>query len=172
MPTYQIVVSDASVILDLAKTRLIEATLALPFTFVIPDVILAQELLDLGTYSATDLVRLGFKVGTLDGNGVAAAMAHYGRNASRLSFNDCVALTYAQQHTCILMTGDGPLRALAASLKVEVHGVLWTAFLIAQEGTCPLEHLLNALLQLQADPSTRLPAQALAELIARLRSRK
>lgn len=172
MPTYQIVVSDASVILDLAKTRLIEATLALPFTFVIPDVILAQELLDLGTYSATDLVRLGFKVGTLDGKGIAAAMAHYGRNASRLSFNDCVALTYAQEHTCILMTGDGPLRTLAAKLKVEVHGVLWAASLIGQEGTCPLEHLLNALLQLQADPSTRLPAQSLAELIARLRSRK
>ncbi len=172
MPTYQIVVSDASVILDLAKTRLIEATLALPFTFVIPDVILAQELLDLGTYSVTDLVRLGFKVGTLDGKGIAAAMAHYGRNASRLSFNDCVALTYAQEHTCILMTGDGPLRTLAAKLKVEVHGVLWAASLIGQEGTCPLEHLLNALLQLQADPSTRLPAQALAELIARLRSRK
>ena len=57
MPPYQIVVSDSSVILDLAKTRLIEATLALPFAFVIPDVILDQELLDLGTYSVADLVR-------------------------------------------------------------------------------------------------------------------
>lgn len=172
MPTYQIVVSDASVILDLAKTRLIEATLALPFTFVIPDVILAQELLDLGRYSSTDLVRLGFQIGTLDGNGITAAMAHYGRNASRLSFNDCVALTYAEQHACNLMTGDGPLRSLAASLKIEVHGVLWAADLIETNRTCSLEHLLNALLQLQADPSTRLPAPVLAEMIARLRSRK
>lgn len=172
MPTYQIVVSDSSVILDLAKTRLIEATLALPFTFVIPDVILAQELLDLGTYSPTDLVRLGFQIGTLDGAGIAAAMAHYSRNAARVSFNDCVALTYAERQACILMTGDGPLRNLATSLKVEVHGMLWAADLIETNQTCPLEHLLNALLQLQADPSTRLPAAALAEMIARLRSRK
>jgi hypothetical protein len=50
VPPLQIVVSDASVILDLAKTRLIEATLALSFDFVIPDVILAQELVDLGAY--------------------------------------------------------------------------------------------------------------------------
>lgn len=171
MATYQIVVSDASVILDLAKTRLIEATLALPFTFVIPDVILAQELLDLGDYSPTDLVRLGFQIGTLDGNGIATAMAHYGRNASRLSFNDCVALTYAEQHTCILMTGDGPLRALATRLKVEVHGFLWAASHIAQARTCSMEHLLKALLQLQADLSTRLPEPALAELIEQLRSR-
>ena len=70
MPPSQIVVSDASVILDLAKTPLIEATLALPFDFVIPDVILDKELLDLGTYSPTDLVRLEFTIGTLDGDGV------------------------------------------------------------------------------------------------------
>jgi hypothetical protein len=134
--------------------------------------ILAQELLDLGTYSATDLVRLGFQIGTLDGKGVAAAMAHYGRNASRLSFNNCVALTYAEQNACILLTGDGPLRALATNLKVEVHGLLWAADLIDTNRTCPADHLVNALLQLQADPSTRLPAQALAELIARLKLHK
>lgn len=171
MPRFQIVVSDASVILDLAKTRLIEATLALPFAFVIPDVILDQELIDLGTYSATDLVRLGFKIGTLDGKGITAAMAHYGRNASKLSFNDCVALTYAEQHACILMTGDGPLRTLAAKLKVEVHGFLWAATHIAERQTCPMDRLITALQQLQADPSTRLPQDALAALIARLQSR-
>ena len=171
MPLYQIVVSDSSVILDLAKTRLIEATLALPFVFVIPDVILDQELIDLGTYSPTDLVRLGFKIGTLDGKGIAAAMAHYGRNASRLSFNDCVALTYAEQQACILMTGDGPLRTLAANLKVEVHGFLWAATHIAQRKTCPTDRLIAALQQLQADPSTRLPQDALATMIARLQSK-
>ena len=171
MPPYQIVVSDSSVILDLAKTRLIEATLALPFDFVIPDVILDQELVDLGSYSATDLVRLGFKIGTLDGKGIAAAVAHYRRNASRLSFNDCVALTYAEHHTCVLMTGDGPLRALATQLKVEVHGLLWAASHIADHRTCPLDRLIAALRQLQADPSTRLPKDTLAAMIARFQSR-
>ena len=168
MPPSQIVVSDASVILDLAKTRLIEATLALPFNFVILDVILDKELLDLGTYSPTDLVRLGFTIGTLDGNGVTTARAHFSRNASRLSFNDCVALTYAEERSCILMTGDGPLRTVATKLKVEVHGFLWAAGLMTEHGTCPTDRLIAALQQLQSAPSTRLPQDLLTALIGQL----
>ena len=168
MPPSQIVVSDASVILDLAKTRLIEATLALPFDFVIPDVILDKELLDLGTYSPTDLVRLGFIIGTLDGDGVTTALAHFSRNASRLSFNDCVALTYAEERSCILLTGDGPLRTVATKLKIEVHGFLWAAGLMAEHGTCPRDRLIAALHQLQSAPSTRLPQDLLNVLIGQL----
>jgi predicted nucleic acid-binding protein len=165
VPPSQIVVSDASVILDLAKTRLIEATLALPFDFVIPDVILDKELLDLGTYSPTDHVRLGFIIGTLDGDGVTTALAHFSRNASRLSFNDCVALTYAEERSCILLTGDGPLRTVATKLKIEVHGFLWAAGLMAEHGTCPRDRLIAALQQLQSAPSTRLPQDLLNVLI-------
>ena len=62
MTRLKIVVSDSSVLMDLAKVHLIEATIALPFEFVIPDVMVAGELLDLGSYTAADLVRLGFKV--------------------------------------------------------------------------------------------------------------
>lgn len=166
----KIVISDASVILDLAKSRLIEATLALSFDFVIPDVIFDRELLDLGTYSAADLVRLGFKIGTLNGAGMSAALEHYARNRARLSFNDCVALTHAQMKACILMTGDGPLRMVAERLKIEVHGLLWAASQISAQETCPRERLIAALQQLHDDPSRRLPREALAELIRRLRT--
>ncbi len=166
----KIVVSDASVILDLAKTRLIESTLALPFDFVIPDVIFDNELLNLGNYSTTDLVRLGFTIGTLDGAGVATAFAHYSRHASRLSFNDCFPLAFAESKECILMTGDGPLRLVAEKMKIEVHGLLWAASLMSQHDTCPTDRLVAALQQLADDPSTRLPRAALADLIHRLRS--
>lgn len=168
MPPSKIVVSDASVILDLAKTRLIESTLALSFDFVIPDFIFDQELLDLGTYSPADLVRLGFTIGTLDGDGIAVALAHYGRHRSRLSFNDCVALAHAEIQSCILMTGDGPLRLVAEKIKIEVHGLLWAASLIAKHNTCPRDQLIAALQQLYDDPSRRLPREALADLIRRL----
>lgn len=171
MPPTKIVVSDASAILDLARVRLIEATLALSFEFVIPDVIFNQELLDLGSYTPTDLVRLGFAIGTLDGDGVRTAVTHFGRHASRLSLNDCMALAYAEVNGCILMTGDGPLRAVAERMKIEVHGVLWAASLMAEQGTCPRDRLVAALQQLQDDPTQRLPRAALAELIQRLRGR-
>lgn len=172
MPPSKIVISDASVILDLAKIRLIESTLALSFEFVIPDVIFDQELLDLGAYSPADLVRLGFRIGTLDGHEMTAALAHYGRHRTRLSFNDCVALTHAEIKSCILMTGDGPLRLVAERMKIEVHGLLWAASLMAEQGTCPRDRLIVALQQLHDSPSRRLPRDALTALIHRLRTER
>jgi len=171
VPPSRIVVSDASVIIDLAKTRLIEATLALPFEFVIPDAIFDAELISLANYTPADLVRLGFTVGTLDGPDVASALTLYGRNPA-LSFNDCLALTYAQVKSCILMTGDGPLRLLAQKSSVEVHGLLWAARLMSEHKTCPNSRIMAALEALRLQPSARLPAAALAELIAALKISK
>ena len=49
-------ISDSSVLIDLAKAKLIESTLALPYEFVIPDVIFADELID--PHHLSVLVRL------------------------------------------------------------------------------------------------------------------
>ena len=46
-----VIVSDSSVLIDLAKARLIESALALPYEFLVPDVMFADELLDLGSYT-------------------------------------------------------------------------------------------------------------------------
>lgn len=167
----KIVVSDSSVVMDLAKGRLIEAALALPYEFVIPDVMLAQEMLDLGAYTSTDLLRLGFRLGELDGDGVAQAFRHYHTHQKDLSLNDCFALTLAECHACILMTGDGSLRAIAEAAGLEVHGLLWAAELILDRATCPAQQLLGALETLERDPLVRLPRPQLTELISRLRRR-
>ena len=169
MPPSQIVISDASVIIDLAKIRLIEATLSLPFEFVIPDAIFDAELIALAHYTPADLVRLGFVIGTLNSAEVAVAMKHYARHAARLSFNDCLALTYAETKQCILMTGDGPLRDVAQKTKIEVHGLLWAAKLMSDHRTCPNARIAAGLQALRDEPSTRLPSAELAALIALLK---
>ena len=51
-----VIVSDSSVLIDLAKARLIESALGLPYEFVVPDVMFADELLDLGSYTREDLL--------------------------------------------------------------------------------------------------------------------
>ena len=66
----RVVISDSSVLIDLAKARLIENTLALPYEFVIPDVIFADELIDLRHYKKEQLLELGFKIGSLKGEEV------------------------------------------------------------------------------------------------------
>jgi hypothetical protein len=154
--------------MDLAKVRLVEATLALPFEFVIPDVIFVQELLDLGAYTSGDLVRLGFRVGALGPEDATRAMTYFREHRRHLSLNDCFALRFAEVYSGILMTGDANLRKIAADGGVEVHGTLWAVGLMAQLGTCPGHQLCTALDILDIDPLVRLPRDALRALKARL----
>lgn len=164
MTRLKIVVSDSSVLMDLAKVRLIEATIALPFEFVIPDVMVAGELLDLGSYTSADLVRLGFKEGSLDSCATRQAIDYFHQHRRHLSLNDCFAWRLAEVHQGILMTGDGNLRKLAAESGVEVHGTLWAIELMATHATCPANTLATALDLLDADNLVRLPRGALRSL--------
>ena len=70
----KIVISDSSVLMDLAKTELIEPVLALPFEFMIPDMMLARELLDLGRYKPDQLC------GSVSRSGVSTARNRRGRS--------------------------------------------------------------------------------------------
>jgi hypothetical protein len=168
----KIVVSDSSVLMDLAKTQLIESAIALPFEFMIPDVMLAQELLDLGRYKAADLGKLGFIIGGLEGSEVLNAAAYFRQHRRQLSFNDCFAWRLAEIHQGILMTGDGDLRKTAAQNGVEVHGILWAIELMGEHQTCPRDRLLACLDQLDADPLARLPRVALRNLKGKLTGTK
>jgi predicted nucleic acid-binding protein len=158
--------------MDLAKAELIEATLALPFEFVIPDVMLAAELLDLGRYTRDDLLELGFKRGGLEGAEAVNAMAYYRQHRAKLSLNDCFAWRLAEVHQGILMTGDGDLRKLAGRKGVEVHGAHRAIELMATHDICPKRRLVACLAQLDADPLVRLPRTALRSLKEKLDTMK
>jgi hypothetical protein len=155
--------------MDLAKSGLIAATLRLPFEFVIPDVMVAEELLDLGPYSAEKLLALGFKEGALDGKDVKTAFAYVGEFRAELSRQDCFALTLAEVRQCILMTGDSRLRRVAESKSIEVHGLIWLVDLMIEHMVVPLAEVLAGLERLAADPKTRLPRKLLSERLQRLR---
>ena len=165
----KIVISDSSVLMDLAKTELIEPVLALPFEFMIPDVMLAQELLDLGRYKPDQLVQLGFKIGRLDGAESARAITYFRQHRLQLSVNDCFAWRLAEVLQGILMTGDGDLRELAGQSGVEVHGVLWAIELMSRHATCRTKQLISALDQLDGDPMVRLPKKSLRTLRDKIR---
>jgi hypothetical protein len=168
MTRLKIVVSDSSVLMDLAKVRLIEPTLALPFEFVIPDVIFAEELLDLGTYGRDDLVRLGFQIGALEGSDAGRAFVYFREHRRRLSLNDCFAWRLAEVSRGILMSGDGDLRRIASDSGVEVHGTLWAIGLMDRHATCSRPELCAALELLDGDPLVRLPRNVLRALRMKL----
>jgi hypothetical protein len=154
--------------MDLAKTELIEPALALPFEFMLPDVMLAKELLDLGRYKPGELTSLGFRIGELDGAEAGRAIGYFRQHRKHLSLNDCFAWRLAEIHQGILMTGDGDLRKHASASGVEVHGVLWVIGLMGDHKTCPRPRLISCLEQLEADPLVRLPRTALRGLKGKL----
>lgn len=166
----RVVISDSSVLIDLAKARLIENTLALPYEFVIPDVIFADELIDLKHYKKEHLLELGFKIGSLEGEEVGTAF-EYSIRYKPLTANDCFALVLAETIAeAILLTGDGDLRKAAQRHKVETHGIIWLCEQMRECQTVGDKVLLVALESLRDDPRCRIPKRELNRLIEQLKS--
>jgi predicted nucleic acid-binding protein len=164
----RIIISDASALIDLAKVRLLEALIALPYDFVIPDVIFETELLRIDPYTREDLGTLGFRIGTLSGDQLTRAIA-VNQEQAALSTRDCFAFVLAYDtEGCILLTGDGKLRACAEAEAIETHGVLWACDEMERHGTTGPQALLMALRALDRDPLVRLPRGELRSRLRRL----
>lgn len=157
----RIIINDSSALIDLAKTRLLENLLQLPYRFVIPDVLYADEIITLRHYHREQLLDIGFELGTLDGPQVGKASA-YSQQYPQLSLNDCFALVMAQTTPdAILLTGDQRLRRVAEQQSVAVHGILWILDQAYEQGTVDAVTLHAALFLLASDPLTRLPGKEL-----------
>ena len=154
----RVIINDSSVLIDLAKARLIENALQLPYQFVIPDVIFADELLRLKHYQRDQLLDLGFVLGELDGARVATVYS-YSARYTVLSINDCFALVLAETtDNAILLTGDKALRVTAEKHGVETRGILWLIDQMQDSGTADAETLHAALQLLAHDPLGVCPA--------------
>ena len=164
----RVVISDSSVLIDLAKAKLIEMTLALPYEFVIPDVIFTDELIDLKYYEKEQLLELGFQIGSLTGEQVKTVFK-YGVSYKPLTTNDCFALVMAETIAeSILLTGDGDLRKAAQRHKVETHGIIWLCEQMSEFKTVDDKILLMALEVLRDDLRSRIPRRELNRLIEQL----
>lgn len=67
----RVLVSDASILIELAKWSLLEALFQLPFEFAVPDALFEDELIDLGEVDRDRLTALGLRVESLDAEGMA-----------------------------------------------------------------------------------------------------
>jgi len=164
----EIIISDSSAIIDLAKVRLIENLLRLPYEFIIPDTLYEDELITLEHYEKHELLDLGFKVGTLDGQGMMQA-AQFFQTYSGPTLNDFIALTLAMnKKNSLLLTGDNKLRKIAKEQKVNAHGVLWIFDEISHSNTAGKNELLLALRIWQQDKNVWLPNSEIQKRIDEL----
>jgi predicted nucleic acid-binding protein len=151
-----ILVSDTSVLIDLERGELISCAFKLSAIFAVPDVLYERELRDHG---GEELMKLGQKVESLDGDGVALAM--------RLTVPDSFALALAKQNRWTLLTGDGPLRELAKAEGVDCHGVLWLLDEFEAQGAATSVQLHGGLERISAHPRCRLPRREIAIRLSR-----
>ncbi|MXX10708.1 MAG: hypothetical protein F4142_00355 [Nitrospira sp. SB0675_bin_23] len=149
----QILVSDTSVLIDLKRGSLLEASFRLAFRFFVPDLLYERELKDWG---GEDLTRLGLVIEQLDGAGVSLALA-YRKRMPALSLPDCFALALAQIHSWVLLSGDSALSRLATDEEVECHGVLWLLGKMHDANVVSIRKLHNGLTAISQHPRCRLP---------------
>ncbi len=166
----RIIVSDSSCLIDLRKALLLEAFLSLPYEILIPNTLFEDELLKFTVEQKQALLDGGLQVVDIPGTGVLRAQEVI-RAKPRLSIHDGFAFALAESHDgCILVTGDGDLRTLAATHGIEVHGLLWIVEQIHQKGVKPDRDLAVALRVLEQDPTVRLPRRELTIAIRRYES--
>ena len=162
----RIIVSDTSCMIHLEKAALLNAVLALPYTFAMPNALFEDEWLWLSSSDKKMLRDSGLEVRELPGAAITRAAAHFNRH-KRLTLNDCFALALAQDiDDSILLTGDSALRMVAERNGIEVHGVLWITDELESHGIASPCKLYDALRLLHNDPLVFLPDD---EVLRRIR---
>ena len=157
----QIVITDSSGLIDLKKGGLFRAMLALPFEFVIPNLLFEDELLSLTDDEKQFLLYGGLKVQALSGPQVTQAY-QYRMEFTQLSLHDNFALVLAENtKACVLLTGDENLKKIARQKDVKAHGVLWLLDLIFKHKAAPVHLLMDAVNKYIEDPFVWLPDEEL-----------
>ena len=161
--SYQVVVSDSSVLIDLERGAFFTAAFALPLEFCVPDLLYQQELRPFG---GDRLVDMGLRVVELDATGILRAV-RYRETVPALSLSDAFALAFARGTGSTLLTGDARLRKLAGDESVTCHGLLWLLDRMLEEHTATPRELYEGLVRIRDHPRCRLPK---AEVNKRLRT--
>jgi len=144
----------------------LEAFLTLPYEIFIPNTLFEDELLKF-TASQLRTLLAGVKVADLPGERVLRARQVV-LDKPRLSVHDGFAFALAESHSgCILLTGDGALRALAEKSNMEVHGILWIVDQLHDHRISTASALYAALRLLAEDRAVRLPRKELAASLKR-----
>lgn len=113
-------VVDTSILIDMHIGKIVSQFFMLPYTFVAPDVIIAE----LNEPKGEMLLALGLQQKDLAGEQVKEVI-RLRKNYRKPSVNDLFALVLARILVVPLLTNDGSLRKAAIQEKIPVHGTLW-----------------------------------------------
>ena len=159
-----LLISDTSVLIDLERGNLLQATFKLPTPLAVPDVLYDRELRET---NGPLLLTLGLQVLTLNDAGVGLAQT-YMRRDRRLSVPDAFAVALAKAGNHVLVCGDQALRTLAESESVECHGLLWVLDQMVAADLVPIRLVRTGLETIANHPRCRLSRELVARHMAKL----
>jgi hypothetical protein len=161
----RVVINDASCLIDLRKVALVEATLQLPYSFVVTLPVATNELLDFSRADWNRLEAAGLMIIDLDAEHVTRAFELKAAYPA-LSAEDCFSLSLAETtENCILLTGDAGLRKAAMERDIEAHGALWVIDELHRLEITSARILIDCLVSWRNDPLVRLPHSLIAARI-------
>lgn len=166
----QVVVNDASCLIDLRKGGLLAVLGNLPYRLVVPLPVRESEILDFSNAEWRALDTAGLVTHDLTPVEVGRAFALSARHPA-LSANDCFCHVTAEVHAGILLTGDRQLRGVATANGLRVHGVLWIIDELEVARACSADVLTRALRSWRADTTVFLPRREVDARLVRLSSR-
>jgi len=165
MPT---LVADSSCVIDLHKVGLLLPLFELPYTIVVPQSLLDDELIRLTGDEKREMIDRGLRARHLDAAGLVQAERYFDRYPA-LAWNDCLALRMAEEiEAAILLTGDRLLRRIATEKAINVHGVIWALDEMHRFAVVETTRLAGAIQALVDDPFVFLPAGVLRQRLQRL----
>ena len=167
MPT---LVADSSCVIDLHKVGLLLPLFELPYTIVMPQSLLDDELIRLTGDEKREMIDRGLRARHLDAEGLVQAERYFARYPA-LAWNDCLALRMTEEtEAAILLTGDSLLRRIATEMAINVHGVIWALdemHRLTVVEPAPLAAAIQALID---DQLVFLPNQELRQRLQRFRT--
>lgn len=146
-----LIISDASVLIDIECGELTSVMFSLAWQFAVPDTLFDEELAERHGH----LLRFGLISKTMSGDMVAEAYSLH-QKYIKPSVNDMLALTLAKNEGCQLLTGDKALRDAAKELNVVVHGTIWLVDQMLQSEKITVDVARVAFQQMK-DAGSRLP---------------
>lgn len=156
----RVLVSDSSALIEFSKRKVLEKMSELEFQFAVPDLLLHEELLDLGAYSRQDLQSFNLRVESLDSDGMQAALDLQFKRPS-LSLVDSFALALASRQGWALLTENRVMRRVAKSEGVEHKDALWLVDRMYSAGVLTAAQHISAHSATRDDPRCPIPTREL-----------
>ena len=163
----RVLVSDSSILIEFSKRELLDRMFELEFQFAVPDLLLHEELIDLGAYTRQDLLGFGLRVESLDAEGVETAIVYQSERPA-LSLVDSFALAIADRQGWHLLTEDRTMRSVAQSKGIVHRDALWVVDSMLDAGILSTPQVVAVLEAMRDDPRSPVPRLEIAARIRRL----